>query len=518
MRSRFDILCLKTLLNCPMICFMRNQGRQTWRFGHFAFVLIFIVVFIFVCGMFSGSRLLFFQRTPLCKNCNVILVSLDTLSANHLPCYGYVRNTAPNLCDFAQQNVLFSHAYANSTWTLPSEVSIFTGLYPSTHGVNFPADSLKTTTPFLPQILQEQGYKTIFSMNLHNESLPITKVYNRGIDMYVDEDPSWSQALIAFKTNIDRGEKTFLYLHTFDVHSPYFIGSAPKMYTTDTIPEIPLDNSLFDTSSPAYIEYLLKILTDSVGLSYLEPDTKDAYNNIIFLIRTYRSNPALLATKLQQYGPYVHPLSTMYNYDNKIDIHNPRHIDYIRALYDQVIHHMDETRLAELFTFLKNPEVRNSTIVVITGDHGEEFMEHGYIHHISLYDSNLKIPMIISVPGLNTSKTVTRPVQSADLMPTLLQLLGISYPHTFQGLSLAPLLLGQSLPDRLIVADYGAKVLRRNNWKLFVTQHNDGSYIPYELYDTDKDPGEKTNVLFAHPDIARQILNIYKSDASKKLL
>src|SRR3989344_4435924 len=70
-----------------------------------------------------------------CKDCNVILVLLDTLGTNHLPCYGYERDTAPILCAFAKENVMFQNAYSNATWTLPSHVSAFTGLYPETHNV-----------------------------------------------------------------------------------------------------------------------------------------------------------------------------------------------------------------------------------------------------------------------------------------------------------------------------------------------------------------------------------------------
>ena len=102
---------------------------------------------IFLCGLAflfillvsllgNMNRLVSFFDKPLCKNCNIILVSLDTLSANHLPCYGYARNTAPNLCTFAENNILFKNAFAKFTRTLPSNVSIFTGQFPSTHGVN----------------------------------------------------------------------------------------------------------------------------------------------------------------------------------------------------------------------------------------------------------------------------------------------------------------------------------------------------------------------------------------------
>jgi len=95
--------------------------------------IIFVLVIIVSFKIFNGASFknLFASKIinqPYCKGCNVILISLDTLSANHLPCYGYERNTAPNLCKFGRENIMFKNAFSNAPWTLPSNVSIFTGL------------------------------------------------------------------------------------------------------------------------------------------------------------------------------------------------------------------------------------------------------------------------------------------------------------------------------------------------------------------------------------------------------
>lgn len=465
----------------------------------------------------------FLPKKPLCKNCNVIVVTLDTLSANHLPCYGYARNTAPNLCSFAQNNVLFRKAYANATWTLPSHVSVFTGLYPDVHRVNLYNDSLSKSLPFLPEILQKQGYKTIFANDLASFSVPIATVYNRGIDTYINDSDGdtalWKPALSAFKTSVDHGNKTLLFLHTYDVHMPYFIGDAPKLYTTDTIPGIPLNYDQFTNTSGAYFDFLLKTLTDSINNHDNAPAVLlEKYHEIIPLIKTYGANPKLLATKLQPYQPYLtFPLFAYYL--SNIDVRNPRYIAYIRALYDQRIHQMDEWRLTELFTFLNTKEVRDSTVVVITADHGEEFMEHGEIGHRTAYDSNLSIPLILSIPGLKKPVSIAAPVQSVDIVPTILELVGITTPYSFQGTSLVPLIQGRALDKRLLVADgynLETKVMRSGSWKLFLKRQTDGTYVPYELYDTVKDPGEKTNIFLAHPDIVRGILREYQREAAKR--
>ena len=142
-----------------------------------------------LASYFAGSFILrqIKKQNPLCKDCNIVWISLDTLSAKHLPCYGYPRNTAPNLCKFAQENIRFANAYSNSFWTLPSSVSEFTGLYPETHKVITYNDVLNGNTPFLPQILQKNGYTTLFGVPLENPAIPVKNALNRGIDKYLNE-------------------------------------------------------------------------------------------------------------------------------------------------------------------------------------------------------------------------------------------------------------------------------------------------------------------------------------------
>ena len=497
---------------------MRVYGIIVTKFVGGTFLLLGILLGLFFKFHTNGILRQYFQKKPLCKNCNVIMVSLDSLSANHLPCYGYTRNTAPNLCAFAQQNILFTHTYANATWTLPGHVSIFTGLFPSVHGVRNFGDTLGTSIPLLPEILQKQGYKTIFDMPSHDPTLPIPDVYNRGIDAYNPDYPSWTQALADFKRHVSRGNKTFLFLHTYDVHLPYLIGRVPQLYPADPIPGLPLISTEFDGTSSAYIDYLLKSLQKSVDEETENPFVLDKFRSAISIINEFRSNPTILTTKLQPYAPYFVQVFQSFNYFSKIDIHNPRHIEYLKALYDQNIHQMDEGRLSELLTFLRSHDIAKSTVVIITADHGEEFMEHGNISHETPYDSNLRIPLIIYYPGLGKPEKISDPVQSADLVPTLLDMLGIVPTSRFQGESLVPAIRGQKLNSRLLISDtqdLDKKILRNTRWKLFLTLTDEGTYIPSELYDIVNDSGETTNVLFAHPDIAKQMFQEYQTNNVK---
>ena len=131
--------------------------------------VIFIITALFV---FMPHMM---RQKPVCERCNVILVSLDTLSALHLPCYGYQRNTAPNLCRFAKENILFQNSYSQTPFTISSHFSIFTSLYPTTHQMLRPYTGyLKEEYLTLPQVFRLNGYQTIYNGSLTNNPVSYT--------------------------------------------------------------------------------------------------------------------------------------------------------------------------------------------------------------------------------------------------------------------------------------------------------------------------------------------------------
>ena len=160
--------------------------------------LALIVIGLSILAVFS---FVLFLTKPFkgCRNCNVILVSLDTLRADSLACYGYFRDTAPNLCNFAKENVLFLNSYSNADSTLPSHFSIFTSLYPSSHGVTeiLRYELSPGITP-LAQFLKNNGYETVFVGQENDPSFPLDKGLGRGFDkiIYNVEDPKqWTDGL-----------------------------------------------------------------------------------------------------------------------------------------------------------------------------------------------------------------------------------------------------------------------------------------------------------------------------------
>ena len=488
-------------------------------------VIIFSVIKLFSLGfnqkLFESLKI--HKKNPLCEDCNIIMISLDTLGAKHLPCYGYFRDTAPNLCKFAKDNILFQNAYSNASWTLPSHVSMFTSLYPGYHkfigdyydpfgfGNNFCA-ALSSLPPFLPEILQKNGYETYFYIPMDYSLLAVaqrgvTKITFSGGEGSGDLS-YFSDALNSFLTDVKEGKKTFAFLHTYAVHAPYFIENKEKIYTTDNLDNIPL--SWEELMSLPFTEDFYQDLLIKAAL-YKEDD----FYKELKKAKTLEEAEKILSS--QSTGRIRKAYYDYYYYLNKkIFINDKRHIEYLQALYDQRIHELDDFIGKVLIPFLENPDIKDNTMVIITSDHGEEFMEHETFDHSTLYEPNVRVPLVFYVPGV-INKTITTQVQSVDIMPTLLDIVGISREeYLFQGYSLVDPIQKNSQIKRLLFAEvFGsqAKTIRKDNWKLFLAKEGE-RYLPYELYDTVADPDESNNLLTTRMDIVNKIKE--EADAYEK--
>lgn len=446
--------------------------------------------------------------TPDCIDCNVILISIDTLGSKHLPCYGYERNTAPFLCDFASRNIQFTESYANGTWTLPGHASLFTGLLPSEHGQHTRfVGSLASDAPFMPTILKQSGYSTYFQIPTGDETLPIDRVYNRDIDYYINYNQDWKTTLenVAQK---NRNSKFFLFLHTYAVHDPYSIKTDQPIFAQKTISEIPNKASQIFTITPGFKEYLVYQFDKDVKAGVFNDKTHRAklilnevkrnYDDDLYLIKLLNDPPTSF---------FIWGYFDTYNYWRHIDIHNPDHVQYLEALYDQTILELDQ-QLKLFFAKFNQLDISKKTIVVITADHGEEFMEHNFIGHSTIYEPNIRVPLIMSIPGYSSQQITTR-VQGIDVLPTLIDLLGIEYTYKFRGRSLQTI-LGSDRPQSrpVIVEGYeqDSKAIIYENWKTHLKLNPQKEYIPLELYDLSQDPEERENIIFLHPEKVDELM------------
>lgn len=335
---------------------------------------------------------------------NIVLISIDTLRADHLGAYGYPKPTSPRLDELAAGGVTFLNAYAHSSYTPPSQTSILTSLHPSVHGVWFHNMAASREVPMLAEILHQGGYDTGAMTEL-----PATH-YKRGFDTYQLLKPLRNRKNARKNQRrigrwLDaRGERPyFLFLHFFAVHLPY----APqdkylRMFESD-----------YDGT-----------LGDSVTLKQLEP------------IR-----------------------------DGSLQA-RPEDWDHLRALYDAEIAFLDDF-LGELFDRLRADGSFDSTVFAIVSDHGEQFGEHGSLGHAGgLWEYILRTPLILAGPGIPAGTVIHAPARNIDVAPTLLRLAGLGLPAWYEGADLAPIWRGEETDDRVVIAEKRCcRALVSANWK-----------------------------------------------------
>jgi len=370
---------------------------------------------------------------------NVILISIDTLRADHVGAYGYQRETTPNVDEFASRAVLFSEAVAPAPQTLPSHASIFTSLIPSHHGglANF-RFKLSEDAVTMAEILQDHGYATI-SFNdggVMSESFG----FAQGFDLY-DSTPRKSE----FSTRVTPAKEWlsqhqdrpfFLFLHTYEVHLPLAPGDS-------------------------YLE-----LFDS-GYAGPLPD--------------YLGGKALRGIR-----------------DGDIEI-NEAELEHIIDLYDATIRSMDDA-FQDLIGFLRESGLYDDSLIIFTSDHGEEYGERGRIavHGPTLFDEVLLVPLIIKFPGdLFASTVVDSQVRSIDILPTVLDVLRIKAPTRFDGTSLMDLVGGGT--DRHLPALSEARSgtlasLRDGAWKVIRGKRT------AQLFDLQNDPAEARDLASDNPE------------------
>lgn len=490
----------------------------------FIAVVMFICVIVIVLQNFSSlENIVGHKNQPSCKDCNIVFISLDTCGAKRMSCGGSLRDTTPNLCQFGEENTLFTHAYSNATWTLPSHVSMFTGLYPSHHQVNTSnQDILNSNIPFLPEILQEHGYETLLFMPQDDFSLPIDKVYNRGITSIISDGygtPEYfKQALDRLVQNNKEKKKTFIFFHTYACHSPYVIEGNIKKYTNDFIPSIPITSEdVFYPFTKGFYEMLLTWLSDDA----LRGRWNDKEINITRLYQMLQSASGFEDAK-RRFPEFVSRAELSFNelkvfyeqyyYWNTIDGNDKRQTEYIQALYDQNLYSLDATLGVSLQEYFHTEGLKDNTIVIVTADHGEEFGEHGSLGHQTVYDTILQVPLMIHIP-YGSPRRVEENVQSVDLVPTIMDVLGIPQSYKMDGISVLPLLVGNLIHSRVSIADEidestHIKVFREGDWKVLTKQY-DGSFFPYALYNTRGDPSENNNLIGINMSRVASIIKQY---------
>jgi len=366
------------------------------------------------------------EETDLsCKNCNIILISIDTFRLDHLPCLGYYRDTAPNICKIGEYGILFDNFISQNHLTPIIQTSLFTSQYPATSGFNSFFSTLPSNINTLPETIKEGGYRTaafgsswevMGSFYFNETPINLTSSFSRGFDKF-EYTGFRNLPTDAFRWIEDnKDEKFFLWLPVGSVHFPYAFWGDPE------------EKKMFDPK----------------GYDGLFKDVVLDHENILFRIFNgkYYSIP-------EDYEHYKIPSPDGYIYypETEEDVINLTKHDfqYIISRYDYGIYYTDNY-IKDLWGELFRHGLLENTIVIIHSVHGDDFGEHGYFGHYDIYDTEIRNFLIIYHPksyAYTRSVTINKQVRGLDLAPTILDLLNMSELPGAQGISLVPIISGK---------------------------------------------------------------------------
>ncbi len=402
-----------------------------------------VIVLVFVNGV-----ALFLKNQQSDGKPNIIFLVIDALRTDHLGYSGYPRPTSPNIDALAQESVIFTQCYSQSAHTKPSIASLFTSMYPSQHNIisgnskdehgNVFSPLLISSLKTMAEYLKEGGYNTLGL--LEQGQLRNYMGFAQGFNYYNSFMILASYINKEFLTWLpfNKHREFFAYLHYQDVHAPYTpLPAYAKLFDIEQGDFVPTRGGAWQSAKDDWRQFLMDFKAMKVNVS--QEDVEQLVNA----------------------------------YDAEI-----------RALDDE---------LGLFFRKLKNEGVYDNSIIIITADHGESFLEHGkFDHGNGLYDEVLRVPLIIRFPKMQYAGVVDTPVQMIDILPTLLDYLNIEKSGEISGHSLMKTLgEGNGREEYPIYSEWEELIMvRKGNLKMIYDRELDKA----ELYDLKNDPGEQNDL------------------------
>ena len=394
-----------------------------------------------------------------CPDCNVIVIGVDTLRADHVHAFGYPLDTTPTIDALAAKGYSFTDAISASNWTVPSFMSIMTGVFPSVHKVTNKYSvftpttqtltNLHTLSPSIQTLAQQMKNAGYATGGFTGDAGVSGKFgYNQGFDAYTDEkafggfDNSMPHAL-SWLDSLPKDKKFFMFFHGYDLHGQYDLPANERIF-------VPKDYTGPYTGSPAEEAKLREAILTPAGISL-----------------------------------------------------TPADVALWKGLYDSKVHAAD----AEIAAFLSELDKRGllaHTVIVVIADHGEEFYEHGGIDHgQSLYDELVHVPLIIDIPGSQGGEVIPGQVSTMDIAPAILNIVGVRPTSAFASQTagrpnLVSYLQNPATPgyDVYTETDYRDYTHERSirtvdGWKYIITLESGKE----QLYNLTTDPGETKNLI-----------------------
>ncbi len=389
---------------------------------------------------------------------NVVLITLDALRPDHLGCYGYHRQTSPHIDEFARSATRFTEAITQSSYTKGAVTSILSGQYVVQHGMRHHYQVLPRDVELLPQVLRRYGYDT--AGFVWSQFLSPAMGYGNRFDSYDAFVPvPFSRfCLVRFQDAlglwpVEQGypsaaritrraldwlrnpkQPFFLYLHYKEPHYPY---EAPDQYRLWSEPgRTPID-------------------------------------------------PFILFERLAKDPDYLHTPEFKQEW-----------LDILDA-YDACTRYGDE-KVGEVFSALQAAGLYDDALIILSADHGEEFLEHAAgMHHYYVYDEVIRVPLLVKLPRgrRETPPVVPAQVSGIDIAPTILEVCGLpDQALPASGTSLLPLMLGETEGgERLSFSEseQGARIAVRSQHFKYIWKAD----AEDEFYDLQNDPQERENLI-----------------------
>lgn len=338
---------------------------------------------------------------------NIVLIIIDTLRADHLSCYGYSRNTSPALDSLAGSGTMWTNAQAQAPWTLPSHATIWTGLSVRSH---------RTLNPIAVSDDSGEVVKLIYKLDTDLPSLPVllndAGFSTRGLANFT---------ILSDLYGFDQG---------FDQYSCHINGEGRAGVSVDSL------------------------------IIWLEDHHRERFFCMLHLydVHSPYAPPAPYNTAFQD-----DPDARYFDWELEGDsILNRDGLPLAIDLYDGEIRWVDDS-LSRLFAWLRRNGLEDETLVVVVSDHGEEFLEHGWVlHGNTLYQEALHVPLIMSGPGIEPGKVDSTWVGLFDILPTLISWAGIESDAQFDGTDI----LGSPDPDRIIPSSGPSPLPWQEQWPI----------------------------------------------------
>jgi len=418
---------------------------------------------------------------------NLVLITIDCLRADHLGCLGYPKKITPNLDRLASTGTLFTQAISVSHGTPSSFISIFASAYPLMYKGRLWLTDYRTT---LAQLLKEHGYHTA---GFHsNPYLSSCCGFSKGFETFHDSLPHRRREGQPRKAN---------------------------------------ESTRCITSARQRLYKFLRRIYAGPAAEYPYCKGEDLNRKAIPWLHANPSNFFLWVHYMDAHEPYT--LSSRFAYILKggrvWEVHrkahtapgslSPQEVNGLISLYDGGIRYADRM-IGSLLRELQRSNTLADTFIIVTADHGQEFLEHEYYGHgLHLYDELIHVPLVITGPGLG-NKVIRQQVSIIDLAPTILDILHIEKPRAFLGKSLLPLITAQDVRagDSEAISEGATDVkremepkvrfdrsdrmlsLRTSKWKYIYTEGKQ-----HELYDLQSDPKETRNLIDAKPEIGAEL-------------